>query len=115
MSNKVFSIHRSIVHEKEVEVYLLSKNLTNYATELATAGVPQVEVIVALDGGTKRQSTAGAVPQAVNGLAVVVPPVMLFVCPQPVLAGAFQVVTNVSTVDVASTAAVTLMLLLVYK
>ena len=79
------------------------------------AGVPHVLVRYVVLGGTYRQITAGAVPNAVNGLAVAVPPEMLFTCPQPVLAGAFQVVTKVSMVDVASTAAVTLMKLEVYK
>ena len=79
------------------------------------AGVPQLLVRYVVLGGIYRQSTAGAVPNVVNGLAVPVPPEMLFTCPQPVLAGALQVVTKVSMVDVASTAAVVLIKLEVYK
>jgi hypothetical protein len=79
------------------------------------AGVPHVLVRYVVLGGIYRQSTAGAVPNAVNGLAVPVPPEMLFTCPQPVLAGAFQVVTSVSTVEAALTAAVVLIKLEVYR
>ena len=52
--------------------------------ELATAGVPQ-ELVNVLLGGMYLQSTAGAVPKAVYGLAVSVPPEMLAVSPAPEL------------------------------
>jgi hypothetical protein len=48
--------------------------------ELATAGVPQLLVRVEL-GGTNLQSTAGAVPNVVYGLAVSVPPEIFVVAP----------------------------------
>jgi hypothetical protein len=80
--------------------------LANYTMELATAGVPHELVNVEL-GGTNLQSTAGAVPNAVYGLAVSVPPEMLAVSPAPELVVWFQVVTRVSTVEPALTAAVT--------
>ena len=48
--------------------------------ELATAGVPHELVSVAL-GGRNLQSTAGAVPKAVYGLAVSVPPEIFVVAP----------------------------------
>ena len=56
-------------------------------------------------GGTNLQSTAGAVPKAVYGLAVSVPPEMLVVSPAPETAVWFQVVVKVNTVDPALTAA----------
>ena len=74
--------------------------------ELATAGVPHELVSVEL-GGTNRQSTAGAVPKAVYGLAVSVPPEMLAVSPAPALLVWFQTVVNVSIVEPESTAALT--------
>jgi hypothetical protein len=58
-------------------------------------------------GGTNLHITAGAVPKLVNGLAVSVPPEILFVCPAPVKLALNQVTTNVSVVDPALTAAVT--------
>jgi hypothetical protein len=74
--------------------------------ELATAGVPHELVSVEL-GGTNLQSTAGAVPKLVYGLAVSVPPEMLAVSPAPELVVWFQVVTKVNTVEPALTAPVT--------
>ena len=59
--------------------------LANYTMELATAGVPQVGVNVAELGGIYLQSTAGAEPKVVNGLAVSPPPEMLAVSPAPEL------------------------------
>ena len=59
-----------------------------------------------VDGGTNRQSTAGAVPYAENGEAVSVPPEMFVLWPAPVRAGLLQVVTKVIAVEPAFLAAV---------
>ena len=71
---------------------------------LATAGVPHELVSVAL-GGTNLQSTAGAVPKEVYGLAVSVPPEMSQVVPGAETAGWTQFVVNVNTVEPAFFAA----------
>ena len=75
--------------------------------ELATAGVPHELLNDAVLGGTNLQSTAGAVPNAVYGLAVSVPPEMLALSPAPELAVWFQTVVKVNTVEPALTAACT--------
>jgi hypothetical protein len=71
-------------------------------------GVPQVSVRVPVAGGINLHITAGAVPKVTYGLAVLEPPLILAVAPLEV-AALFHVVTKVSVVLAALTAAVTLM------
>ena len=72
-----------------------------------TVGVPQVLDKNVVLGGINRQSTAGAVPNAVNGLAVSVPPDIFALVPAPELPVLTQVVTKVKAVLPALTAEVT--------
>ena len=58
-------------------------------------------------GGMYLQSTAGAVPKEVYGLAVSLPPEIFVVSPAPGLAVWFQIVVKVNTVEPALTAALT--------
>ena len=108
MGHKFFSFHRFIIQEKEVEVYLLSRSLTDYATEAAIAGVPQLLVRYVVDGGMYVTKVVGAVaaPIAVAGLDTAVPPDMLAVVPAPDDPSLTQVVTKVNTVDEVAVAVV---------
>jgi hypothetical protein len=72
-------------------------------------GVPQdASVRNEVDGGTNLQSTAGAVPNALNGAVVSVPPVILPLLPGLVVVALLHVVVKVSVVLPALTAAATL-------
>ena len=67
-----------------------------------------------MDGGAYLHITAGAVPNAVNGEVVSVPPEIFVLWPAPDRAELFQVVVSVSTVEAAFLAAVTIMVSPVY-
>ena len=108
MGHKFFSFHRFIIQEKEVEVYLLYGDLTNYAAEAAIEGVPQVLVRYVVAGGIYVTKVVGAVaaPIDVAGLATAVPPEMLAVVPAPDEPSLTQVVTKVNTVELVAVAVV---------
>ena len=79
-----------------------------YATEAAIAGVPQLAERYVVLGGITLTKVVGAVaaPMDVAGLDTAVPPVILAVAPITALPSSTQVVTKVSTVAPALTAAV---------
>ena len=79
-----------------------------YATEAAMVGVPQLADRYVVLGGIKFTKVVGAVaaPMDVAGLDTAIPPVILAVAPTTALPSSTQVVTKVSTVAPASTAAV---------
>ena len=78
-----------------------------YTTLAAIVGVPQLAVRYVVEGGMYVHKVVGAVPViVVDGLVVSVPPLMLQVVPAAETAGWNQVVTNVSVVLPALTAAV---------
>jgi hypothetical protein len=114
MGNKLFGIHSNIVQEnpdkvkgpEALLVILISDRV--YATEAAMVGVPQLADRYVVLGGIKFTKVVGAVaaPMDVAGLDTAVPPVMLAVVPAPDVPSSTQVVTKVSTVAPALTAAV---------
>jgi hypothetical protein len=75
----------------------------------AIVGVPQESVRYVVDGGINLHNTAGAVPKLTYGLAVSVPPEIFAVEPGTAVPLLLHVVTKVSVVLPALTAAVTLM------
>ena len=79
-----------------------------YATEAAIAGVPQLAERYVVLGGITLTKVVGAVaaPMDVAGLDTAVPPVMFAVVPAADVPSSTQVVTKVSTVAPALTAAV---------
>ena len=79
-----------------------------YDTEAAIAGVPQAADRYVVLGGIKFTNVVGAVaaPMDVAGLVTAVPPVILAVVPAADVPSSTQVVTKVSTVAPALTAAV---------
>ena len=79
-----------------------------YATEAAIAGVPQLADRYVVLGGITLTKVVGAVaaPIDVAGLDTAVPPEMLDVAPATPVPSSTQVVTKVSTVAPALTAAV---------
>jgi hypothetical protein len=107
VNNKFFSIHRFIIQEKEVEVYLFCGSLSDYATEAAIVGVPHESVKYVVAGGRYVTRVVGAVPViVVVGLAVSVPPEMLDDLPAPLDPSSLQVVTKVNTVELVAVAVV---------
>jgi len=82
--------------------------VSNYTVVAAIVGVPQLSVRVAVAGGMNLHNTAGAVPKLTYGLAVSVPPEILAVDPTTAVPLLLHVVTKVSVVLPALTAAVTL-------
>ena len=79
-----------------------------YATEAAITGVPQLADRYVVLGGITLTKVVGAVapPIDVAGLDTAVPPVILAVVPAADVPSSTQVVTKVSTVAPALTAAV---------
>ena len=79
-----------------------------YTTEAAIAGVPQLAERYVVLGGITLTKVVGAVaaPMDVAGLDTAVPPVMCAVVPAADVPSSTQVVTKVSTVAPALTAAV---------
>jgi hypothetical protein len=114
VGDQLFSIHSNIVQEnpdkvkgpRALLVILVSDRV--YATEAAMVGVPQLADRYVVLGGIKFTKVVGAVaaPMDVAGLDTAIPPVILAVAPTTALPSSTQVVTKVSTVAPASTAAV---------
>ena len=114
VGDKLFGIHSNIIQDDSDKVKGHAALLvilvcdTVYVTEAAIAGVPQLADRYVVLGGITLTKVVGAVaaPMDVAGLVTAVPPEMLAVRPAPEVPSSTQVVTKVSTVAPALTAAV---------
>ena len=114
VGDKLISVHSDIVQENldkvkgpgALLVILVCDAV--YTTEAAIAGVPQLAERYVVLGGITLTKVVGAVaaPMDVAGLDTAVPPVMFAVVPAADVPSSTQVVTKVSTVAPALTAAV---------
>ena len=114
VGDKLFSVHVDIIQydpdkvkgPEALLVILINDGI--YATEAAIVGVPQAAERYVVLGGITLTKVVGAVaaPMDVAGLDTAVPPVILAVVPAADVPSSLQVVTKVSTVAPALTAAV---------